>query len=96
VSVSDHTPAVCTNRDCLGCMFCEGGLFGCTVCGSFEGAATTDCPGVLITSKEKEAIYAGEMDYRDEQWVQQPSEASPAWLRRSIEGRRLMAEVRRS
>lgn len=39
-------------------------LEACTVCDSFEGATTTECPGRRMTQTEIDAVYAGELDYR--------------------------------
>ena len=68
--------------DCgnTGCMFCDGGLFACTRCGSFEGATTTDCPGRQIHLADE--VYAGRLDYRIingvGSWVAGPSSDTPA------------------
>ena len=66
--------------DNIGCMFCDGGLFACTVCGSFEGATTTDCPGRRIHLTDE--VYAGRLDYRIingvGSWVAGPSSDTPA------------------
>ncbi|WP_219152291.1 hypothetical protein [Amycolatopsis sp. TNS106] len=50
------------------CMFCAGGLFSCSVCGSFEGATTTHCPGYNMYAEYGDRIYAGEIDFRDGKW----------------------------
>ena len=55
------------------CMFCDGGLFACTVCSSFEGATTTQCPGRKLTAQERDDVYAGRLDYRNGHWTAQPS-----------------------
>ena len=63
------------------CMFYRGGLFACTRCGSFEGATTTDCPGVQITRQQTDAIYTETLDYRDGAWIAGPSLSTPAlWV----------------
>lgn len=72
-----HVPYEC-HCDRTHCMFCDGGLFACDVCGSFEGATTTFCPGRAMTKDEADAVYAGDLDYRDGQWVQGPSTQTPA------------------
>ncbi|MDV6309940.1 hypothetical protein [Gordonia amicalis] len=51
------------------CMFCEGGLFACSVCGSFEGATTTQCPKESMTLEQCDAVYAGDLDYRNGKWL---------------------------
>lgn len=43
------------------CPFCEGGLFHCTVCGAVEGELLPTCPGVKLTSQEKDDCYAGKI-----------------------------------
>jgi hypothetical protein len=58
-------------------MFCEGGLFGCVKCGSFEGATTTHCPGYSIYDEKGNDIYAGKIDYRDGEWVEVGSPHTP-------------------
>lgn len=78
-----HIPVECTRADCTGCMFCEGGLFACEVCGSFEGATTTFCPGQPMTKAEADAVYTGDLDYRDDQWVDGPSTQTPALFARA-------------
>jgi hypothetical protein len=55
------------------CAFCEGGLFACVRCRSFEGATTTHCPGELITPKQADDVYDGKLDYQDGMWVDRPS-----------------------
>jgi hypothetical protein len=75
-----HTPYVCDgqgDRCKYGtCMFCDGGLFACDVCGSFDGYSTTDCPGRKI--HDIDAVYAGRLDYRAGTWVAGPSLYTPA------------------
>jgi hypothetical protein len=52
-------------HDYLGCQFCDGGLFACTVCGGFEGSLPTDCPGFKMTEEQEHRVYRGLLDYRD-------------------------------
>lgn len=59
------------------CMFCDGGLFACTRCGSFEGATTTHCPGQSMSADQYDAVYAGTLDYRDGAWVEAGSPHTP-------------------
>jgi len=63
---SGHVDYVCPgdHDDGRSCMFCDGGLFACAVCNSFEGATTTRCPGVRMTAEQHDAVYAGDLDYR--------------------------------
>lgn len=75
-----HTPVVCTCR-LLTCMFCEGGLFGCSVCGSLESATTTHCPGGRMAAEASDAVYAGTLDFRDGAWREgECSRSSPRWF----------------
>jgi hypothetical protein len=69
-----HVAHVCTRgHDGPGCMFCDGGLFLCDTCGSFEGATTSECPGRLLTAEESKRIYAGQLDFKGGAWVNAPS-----------------------
>ena len=67
-----HTQYVCKGgHDYLSCMFCDGGLFACTVCNGAEGSLPTDCPGARMTEERADAIYAGNLDYREGRgWVE--------------------------
>lgn len=57
----------CQSGNCGGmCNLCC--LFVCKHCGLFEGAITTDCPGVPSMAKADD-IYAGKIDFRAGQWV---------------------------
>ncbi len=93
LSISDHVEIKCDGTCFTGrCMFCEGELFGCKVCGSHEGATTTDCPKVDMTAEQVDAVYAGTLDFRDGQWREgETSRWSPAWWR-SKAGRKELAE----
>lgn len=66
-----HTKYICKGgHDYPGCIFCDGGLFLCTVCKGFEGTLPTDCPGVKMTEGQSDAVYAGMLDYREGRgWV---------------------------
>ncbi len=50
------------------CMFCAGDLFSCIVCGAFEGATPTQCPGEKMTPDVFDRVYAGDIDFRDGEW----------------------------
>lgn len=73
-----HVAFVC-KCDRTACMFCDGGLFACARCGSFEGATTTQCPGEQMTADQVDAVYAGTLDYRDGAWAQACSRHTPAF-----------------
>lgn len=72
------------------CMFCDGGLFACRVCDSIEGATTTHCPGESMTADQVDAVYAGLLDFRDGEWIEQCSPHSPAFWS-TPEGKALVA-----
>lgn len=64
-----------------GCIFCDGGLFLCAVCNSFEGAMTTECPSRRMTSQESAEVYEGLVDFIGGKWKEQASPHSPAGTR---------------
>lgn len=69
----EHTWVEC-NCNTPGCMFCDGGLGACTVCGGFEGTLTTECCGRQLTSEEEDRIYKqGNLDFKNGQWVNNPN-----------------------
>lgn len=74
---SGHIALVHDKCDKNGCMICDGGLFVCTRCGSHEGATTTHCPGGQMTAETYEKVYAGELDYREDEWVRAGSPHTP-------------------
>lgn len=62
----------CGSGDCGGtCMLCC--LFVCKHCGLFEGAMTTDCPGVCAMDKADEIYKTGKLDFREGKWVTEPN-----------------------
>ncbi|QIG58193.1 hypothetical protein SEA_SKOG_41 [Gordonia phage Skog] len=75
----DHVEYQCTatHDDGRHCMFCDGGLFACEICGSFEGATTTQCPKVPMTSEQRDEVYAGRLDYRGGSWTHRLSFYAP-------------------
>ena len=68
-----HPPREHTWYECkcnkTGCMFCDGGLGACTVCGGFEGTLSTECAGRELHPNTLNAIWKGHIDYRDGRWV---------------------------
>jgi hypothetical protein len=65
-----HVAYVCPGRHShSSCMWCDGGLFYCQHCHSFEGATTTHCSGELMTADQADAVYAGRLDYQDGRWI---------------------------
>lgn len=94
--VDGHVALVC---DCgrFGCMFCDGGLFACVRCNSHEGATTSECPGVAMSSQTSTEVYWGYLDFRYGMWM--PGKISPhcptwfnEWNPEYVEWRRLHQE----
>lgn len=50
------------------CMFCDGGLSACTVCGGLEGALTTQCPGRKLSEEEIDLVYGLRLDFLHNRW----------------------------
>ena len=73
------------------CDVCDGGLAICKVCGLVEGCLTTDCPGENVYAEKNETIYNGQIDYRNGQWVNEPSPHSPLGIHLYAE--KLKAEI---
>ena len=69
------------NCDKPHCPICEGGLALCKVCQCGEGELPSECPGYPCSRTHGDRIYAGEIDFRDGQWVNLPSKNSPASLK---------------
>ena len=64
-----------TSTDCKcnqrpGCWLCDGGLAICKVCGLYEGSLTTECPGYECYKEKADKVYAGEIDFRNGEWVE--------------------------
>lgn len=60
-------------RYCDGtCMWCDGGLEVCDVCGSFEGATTTHCPGADMDRLTRDKVYVTDMDFVNGAWCRNP------------------------
>jgi hypothetical protein len=68
------------NNDAV-CPICDGGLSVCSVCGGAEGSMPTECPGFMMSPVEAQAVYKGEIDFRNGAWVQKVSPHSPAYYR---------------
>jgi hypothetical protein len=51
------------------CMFCDGGLLLCTVCGLAEGSLTTHCCGYKVDYETSQRVYGDELDFIDGKWV---------------------------
>lgn len=61
----------------------EDGLFLCSVCGSAEGATTTECPGSRIPYNDLMRVYAGTLDFIGGEWLAQVEPGHPvAYVKR--------------
>jgi hypothetical protein len=70
-----HIDYVCAgNHDHSHCMFCDGGLWACAICGSFEGMVVTHCPGYLMPYEANDPVYNGQLDFMWGRWLNVPSE----------------------
>jgi len=68
MSAGEHNYYHCTcNRQ--GCMFCDGGLSYCTVCGGFEGTLPTECPGAKLYPSTHDDIWKRGLDFEHGRWV---------------------------
>ena len=69
-----HVAYVCKKADHEGrhCQICDGSLFSCDVCGSAEGATTSECPGRRMTGDELKYVYEGLLDFKGGTWVADP------------------------
>lgn len=79
----DDTGHIDVTCECsrTGCMFCDGGLWACTVCGGLEGGMPSTCPGEHMTPEQSKAVYAGLLDFRDGRWFEgMASRFSPTGL----------------
>ena len=59
-------PQPCEKQNCV---YCEGGLASCTVCGCAEGSLPSECPGKRVSEGDQERIYARKLDYRYGAWI---------------------------
>lgn len=50
------------------CMFCDGGLGSCTVCGGFEGTLPSECPGRKTEEEHLQLVYNSTLDFKDGRW----------------------------
>jgi hypothetical protein len=51
------------------CMFCDGGLGLCTVCGGAEGSLTTECMGGPVDYFTLQKVYQTNLDFINGGWV---------------------------
>ena len=75
----------CGKRDCAGCVVCNCGV--CSVCGLYEGALTTDCPGQQVDFDTSQKIYnSAKLDFRNGAWVEEPNPTNQDFIKyRKIE-----------
>ena len=64
---------VCSGCECSGCGWCDGGLECCVMCGSFEGATTTHCPGAQMDPFTARRVYDSDLDFVNGQWCRNPN-----------------------
>lgn len=74
----------CPHADNESCPVCDGGLSICKVCSGAEGALTTDCPGIRITSQQIEQVYAGKLDFIGHSWTAGTSPHSPKGISNAV------------
>lgn len=77
----EHTDYECPKGCHYPCQWCDGGLWACSVCNSFEGATTSECPGERMSYEVSEAVYDGHLDFVDGEWKWQCSPHTPAFHR---------------
>lgn len=73
----EHTFIDGCEDKCGACNLCC--LSVCSRCGLYEGALTTHCPGENVSMDKSELIYAGKLNYRGGEWVEELSEHTPRW-----------------
>ena len=82
-NVSHDYYTSCDRQDCGGsCALCC--LAVCKVCGHYEGALTTECPGVWTYKDHGDEVYKGKEDFRRGQWVNETSPHSPVFFREEV------------
>lgn len=69
-----HTWHKCSDENDASCFVCSGDLCLCTVCGGAEGSLPTHCPGYRMSELQHDLVYAGRLDYRDNNWVDETGE----------------------
>lgn len=70
-TTSGHVPYDCS-PDCSEphCIYCQGGLLNCIVCGGAEAQAPSECPGVRMTPEQMDAVAARKLDFNGGKWVE--------------------------
>jgi len=74
--MSGHTAYECpTGCNQWGCIYCDGGLFSCTVCDAAEGELTTECPRKPVPNWLRKLVYNYKgVDFIDGAWSIKPPE----------------------
>jgi hypothetical protein len=80
MSERDHKFIDGCKNHCGSCHLCC--LAVCEVCGLFEGALTTHCPGKHVSYEDSQRIYIGDLNFRGGIWVKECSEHTPVWFKR--------------
>lgn len=76
-----------------GCMFCEGGLGACTVCGGMEGSLPTHCPGAEMGRFTEQKVYTTDLDFVNGAWVRNPRKDYVFWMSKEIREHGATGEV---
>ena len=60
---------MCRDNGGWSCLYCDGGLCDCTVCGGAEGSLTSECPGVRMTEEQEYLVSKpGTLDFKNGKW----------------------------
>lgn len=64
----EHTWFKCNGKHDRHCIFCDGGLSMCTVCGGIESSLTSECVGHKLSEEILDSVYKEGKDYHHGQW----------------------------
>ena len=77
-----HTFHICSEQ---GCIVCEGKIGHCTVCDASMTELPLECPGRLMSAKEKVFVAEGDWNYLNGQWVEcdgvDPETGKTIWVK---------------
>jgi hypothetical protein len=67
----EHQAYVCRHMQYeLGsCMFCDGSVYACNICGGIEGGMPASCPGRMMTADEICGVRDGKLDFVNGKWM---------------------------
>jgi len=65
---SGHKLIQC-GKDCTGCMYCDGGLAHCEICGGAEASLPIHCPGRKMSQAEEDAIQRRDITFINGFWI---------------------------